>query len=95
MAAVEDVLSALDTRDVCGAGYPADATTPEQRRRWNQARLIALALYRLHEPAMLAGEYAQGTLMMAQSVYRQRDYATGTDEELAEDIADALAEGWL
>jgi hypothetical protein len=46
---------------------------------------------------MLVGEYAQELYMMAGSIYRQsRDsFLTGTDEELASEIATAVESGWL
>lgn len=70
---------------------------PEDRRRWNQARLVALAVHHAFVPSMLVGEYTQELYMMAGSIYRQsRDsFPTGTDEELASEIATAVESGWL
>lgn len=41
---VAQILASLEERDILGADYPEAAITPEERRRWNPARLLALAL---------------------------------------------------
>ena len=69
----------------------------EDRRRWNQARLLALALSHTFEPSMLPGEYTQQLYSMAVAIYRQSrsTFPTGTAEELAKDVAAAVERGWL
>jgi hypothetical protein len=85
-------VSNLHDRDVLGGGYPSGITTIDERRRWNQARLVALALARTSEPDMPNTEFIYRT---ARSIYGATEFAAGTEEELAAEIADARAEGWL
>lgn len=91
------ILACLDTRDVTGGCYPPEVTGPVDRLRWNQARLVALALYHAHTTAMLAGEYSQELYLMAGAIYRQSrtEFPAGTREELREDLSDAIELGWL
>jgi hypothetical protein len=69
----------------------------EDRRRWNQARLLAVALYHTFEPSMLPGEYTQQLYTMAIAIYCQSrsTFPTGTAEELAKEVAAAVERGWL
>jgi len=93
---VARLLDTLVDHDVTGACYAADVQEPDQRRRWNQARLVALALHHAYETSeVLPGELSQSLLMLTRSIYRQAEFATGTDEELAEEISTALSQGWL
>jgi hypothetical protein len=80
---VEQILAWLDERDVAGGFYPTRVVDEEDRRRWNQCRLLALALYREFEPSMLPGEYSQSVFMMAGSIYVEDRtvFLTGTDDE--------------
>lgn len=91
------ILASLKERDVLGAYYPEGAVTPEERRRWNQARLLALVLYHGFEPSMRPGEHTQELYMTAGSIFRQSKstFPTGTDEELASEVAGAVESGWL
>ena len=92
-----EILSSLDELDVTGGSYPSDVTEHDDRLRWNQSRLVALAFYHAFEPTMLAGEYRQELYMLAGSIYRQdtRVFHTGTTDELATEITDALVRGWI
>jgi hypothetical protein len=94
---VAQILASLEERDVLGTCYAEGVMAPEDRRRWNQARLVALAVHHAFVPSMLVGEYTQELYMMAGSIYRQsRDsFPSGTDEELASEIATAVESGWL
>jgi hypothetical protein len=92
-----EILATLNDHDVMGGFYPTNATTAEERRRWNQSRLVALALHHQFEPSMQPGEYSQSVFMMAGSIYSEdrAEFPTGTDEELAEEIELAVEVGWL
>lgn len=94
---IDQVMSRLDSRDVVGGAYPSGLVTEEQRRRWNQARLISLALHHVHEDGMLPGEYSQSVYMLALSIFRQDPaiYTTGTPDELRQEVEFALKQGWL
>lgn len=93
---VARLMESLGSCDVTGASYPSDVRGPDERRRWNQARLVALALHEAYEPTSIQpGEFSQSLYMFAQSIYHQAEFATGTDEELAEEISTALRRGWL
>ena len=94
---VAQILASLAERDVLGTCYPEGVSAPEERRRWNQARLVALAIYHGFEPSMLVGEYTQELYLMAGSIFRQSQdaFPTGTDEELASEVATAVESEWL
>jgi hypothetical protein len=96
-ARVEAILEQLAERDVATGHYPTPVVSREERRRWNQAILLSLAIYYAYVPSMLVGEYSQERFALALSIYRQdRDeFPTGSDEELADEIASAVAQGWL
>jgi hypothetical protein len=86
------IAESLSSLDVVGGSYPAGVVTESDRRRWNQARLVALALARVAEPDMPNAAYVY---MQARAIYQQEELATGTDAELAEAIAVARSQGWL
>jgi hypothetical protein len=90
-------LGSLEERDALGGYYPSGAVTPEDRRRWNEARLLALAIYHTFVPSMLAGEYSSELYLMSSSIYGQSrtEFTTGTDEKLASAVAMAVERGWL
>jgi hypothetical protein len=46
---------------------------------------------------MLRGEFSQTSYLLAGSIYRQdrTQFPTGTEEELAADVGDAVKQGWL
>src|SRR5579862_291403 len=93
----EEILARLAERDVGNGHYPSGVVGLEDRRRWNQAVLVSLAAYHTYVPSMLPGEYRQERFSLALSIYRQdRDeLPTGTEEELLDEIGDALGRGWL
>lgn len=94
---VKQILGWIGQRDVAGRYYPTDVANDEDRRRWNQSRLLALALHHRLEPSMQQGEYSQSVSMMAGSIYvRDRTvFLTGTDDDLSEMLTDAVEAGWL
>ena len=98
-ARAAEILASLDELDVTGAKYPSDVTGPTDRLRWNQSRLVALALYQTFEPSSLPGEYSQELYLMAASIYRlstsRPEFQSGTLAELATDVRAAAVRGWL
>ena len=94
---VDAILEQLAEHDVAHGHYPTTAASREDRRRWNQAILLSLAIYHAHVPSMLPGEYSQERFSLAASIYGQdrSAFPTGSNEELADEIASAVAQGWL
>ena len=91
------ILASLETQDISGSRYPRYVVDPEDRIRWNQARLIALAIYRAHIPSMHSGEYSAELYALAGSIFRQSrvQFPTGTRSDLGAELADAVERGWL
>jgi hypothetical protein len=79
--------------DVRGTPYPPYVSSTEERLRWDQATLVALATSAAHEEAGQADlAFVWHT---SRAIYNDPEFATGTAEELASMVDDAVELGFL